>query len=268
MYLVDKPSLDPLVTQLGNPDLQNSDTYHIHFNIRRSQSQQRHDISLEAKYTKKPISFTYMIDLINGYRSFYPINSDYIFDADIRYNFFTRFGHLQQFDISSTTNFHYSSNNGGYLVRMDLLNGKEHIKLNWRKDRYRIGIFAEAEVSRYLYFKNTYDNLTPYSIRYGANTVLNLPDNWSVSTDLNLYTRGGYFADKLNRTDVVWNARISKSIMKGRLIFAVDGYDLLSQLSNIDYNVNGQIRSETASNVIPSYVMLHISYRFNKKHKK
>lgn len=209
-----------------------------------------------------------MIDMINGYRSFYPTNLGYNFNADIRYKFFTRFGQQQQFDISNATGLHYSSNNGGYVKRMDQISGREELKLNWRKSKYRIGVFADAEVSRYLYSNNTYDNITPYKIRYGANAVLNLPCNWSVSTDLSMYTRGGYNVDKLNRTDVVWNARVSKSIMNGRLMFAVDGYDLLNQLSNIEYIVDGQIRSETVNNVIPSYVLFHVSWRFNKNLKK
>lgn len=268
MNLVDIPSLDPLTSHRGNPDLKNSDIYHLNFNVNRSRGQQRHDITLETEYIKEPFGYIYMIDMINGYRSFYPTNLGYNFNADIRYKFFTRFGQQQQFDISNATGLHYSSNNGGYVKRMDQISGREELKLNWRKSKYRIGVFADAEVSRYLYSNNTYDNITPYKIRYGANAVLNLPCNWSASTDLSMYTRGGYNVDKLNRTDVVWNARVSKSIMNGRLMFAVDGYDLLNQLSNIEYIVDGQIRSETVNNVIPSYVLFHVSWRFNKNLKK
>ena len=47
-------------------------------------------------------------------------------------------------------------------------------------------------------------------------------------------------------------------------MFAVDGYDLLQQLSNVTYMINAQARTETVSNVIPSYVLFHVYYRFNK----
>ncbi|MDE6461723.1 MAG: hypothetical protein K2L32_02975 [Muribaculaceae bacterium] len=105
-------------------------------------------------------------------------------------------------------------------------------------------------------------------MKYGVSGVCNLPRNWSISTDLNLYTRRGYSDAALNTTDLVWNARVSKSILKGSLVFALDAYDLLRQLNNVTYTINAQARTETVSNVIPSYLLFHIYYRFNKQPKR
>lgn len=103
---------------------------------------------------------------------------------------------------------------------------------------------------------------------YGVGGILNLPWNWGISTDISLYTRRGYFDSALNTTDILWNIRLTKSILKGKLVFAVDAYDVLHQLSNVSYTVNAQARVETVKNVIPNYVLFHIQYRFNKSPKK
>ena len=69
----------------------------------------------------------------------------------------------------------------------------------------------------------------------------------------------------MNTDQLVWNARISKSLMKGSLIFALDGYDILGKVKSISYYVNGQGRTETWVNSIPSYVMLSLRWNFTKK---
>jgi len=42
----------------------------------------------------------------------------------------------------------------------------------------------------------------------------------------------------------------------------VDGFDILGQLSNVTRTMNAQGITETYSNVIPRYLVLHATYRF------
>ncbi len=44
----------------------------------------------------------------------------------------------------------------------------------------------------------------------------------------------------------------------------LEAYDLLHQLSNVVVGINGQGRTETVYNTLPRYVMLHLTYRFQK----
>ena len=69
----------------------------------------------------------------------------------------------------------------------------------------------------------------------------------------------------MNTNQLVWNARVSKSLMKGSLIVAVDGYDILGNVKSIFYNISEQGRTETWVNSIPSYVMLSLRWNFSKK---
>ena len=103
---------------------------------------------------------------------------------------------------------------------------------------------------------------------YGLTLKSELPWGVNLSTDLTMYSRRGYADESMNTNDLVWNARLSKSILKGNLTFIADGFDLLGQLSNIRYSVNAQGIQETWHNVVPRYAMLHVVYRFNKQPKK
>ena len=56
--------------------------------------------------------------------------------------------------------------------------------------------------------------------------------------------------------------------MKDNIIFSLEGFDILRNLSSVSRSLNAQGRVETFSNVIPSYYMLHLTYRLNIKPKK
>ena len=68
----------------------------------------------------------------------------------------------------------------------------------------------------------------------------------------------------MNGTEWIWNARLIRPFLKGRLLFALDGYDILGQRSNITRVINAQGRTETYMNSLPKYVLLNMIYRFNK----
>ena len=97
---------------------------------------------------------------------------------------------------------------------------------------------------------------------------MNLPLGLQLSTDLTMYSHRGYATSSSNTNDLVWNARLSKTFTKAGLTFALDGFDILNQLSNISQVINSQGRTETYRNSLPRYIMAHVIYRLNKKPKK
>ena len=72
----------------------------------------------------------------------------------------------------------------------------------------------------------------------------------------------------MNGTDLVWNARLTCPLAKGRILLALDGFDLLGQLSNVTRAINAQSRTEAYTNTLPRYALFHAIYRFNKQPKK
>ena len=83
-----------------------------------------------------------------------------------------------------------------------------------------------------------------------------------------MYSRRGYGSSELNTDNLIWNARLSYTMLKGRLTWMLDGFDLLGQIDNVTRVVNAQGRIETYTNVLPRYTLLHVVYRFNKQPKK
>ena len=71
-----------------------------------------------------------------------------------------------------------------------------------------------------------------------------------------LYARRGYYESMMNTTDWVWNAHLSRSLMKGALVVKLTGFDLLHQLTNTRYEMNAQGRTEVWYNSLPRYMML------------
>ncbi len=83
-----------------------------------------------------------------------------------------------------------------------------------------------------------------------------------------VYSRRGYTDRAMNTDDFVWNARLSRPFLSGKLLVMLDGFDLLGGLSNIRRQINAQGISESYSNVIPRYLLLHVAYRLHSKPKR
>ena len=68
------------------------------------------------------------------------------------------------------------------------------------------------------------------------------------------YSRRGYIED-------VWNARLTKRMMKGKILLQLDAFDILGNLTNVRRTINAQGKTETFYNIIPSYCLLHLTWR-------
>ncbi len=67
----------------------------------------------------------------------------------------------------------------------------------------------------------------------------------------------------MNTNDFVVNASVSQPMMNVRLVARLEAFDLLHNLSQTQYDVNAQGRTETWYRSLPHYVMLHMVYQFN-----
>ncbi len=114
-----------------------------------------------------------------------------------------------------------------------------------------------------------FETLNAFDYRYGLSARYTLPRlNTTLSADGNMYSRRGYGSSELNTDDFVLNASVSQPFFKGKLIARIEAFDLLHQLSNTQYSVNAQGRTETWYRSLPHYVMLHLVYHWNKNPKK
>lgn len=115
---------------------------------------------------------------------------------------------------------------------------------------------------------STKHDFTPFDItnfNYGVKCRFLFPHNIELSSDLKMYSTRGFDYSEMNTNQLVWNARMTKSFLAGKLMMILDGYDILGKVKRISYNVNEQGRTETWVNSIPSYVMLSLRWNFAKK---
>ena len=95
-----------------------------------------------------------------------------------------------------------------------------------------------------------------------------MPAGWQISTDATMYSRRGYADESMNTDNFVWNIRVGKKFLKGRLSVMLDGFDILNNISNVRQTLNAQGRTETWYMSVPRYALLHIAYKFSKAPKK
>lgn len=265
--LLIRDTSDPLRLSLGNPDLRASSSDRLSLGMRLMNPtrylqcsvgfQRTNDaIAQGMSYNAETGAYTYRPENIDGnwtasansYMQFSPKESPFAFDNFLDYSF------------------NHS---------VDLISGGRSVVLNhglheapsvaYTKGKYTLK--GEADVS-WVYATSdraNYTNRSTFDLDYGLG--FNARDAFwglSFSTDLHLYQRRGYDDASMNDNSLIWNAQLSRSLGKKKAwTLMLKGHDLLHQLSQVRRTLNAQGLTETWVNGVPSYVMLHIIYRFN-----
>ena len=278
--LLIRDDANPLFIRTGNPHLKNSH-YHT-INLYRSiQQKEKHTRTMEirANYTLTEQAVVYAMSYMptTGVRYYRPEN--------INGNWYANgsFGLTQAID--GKRNLHFSTKSGvQYNNNVDLiaigdatsstrssvrnLKLNENLSLDYRIKQIRIKGKAGVDWMYARSERTDFQTISSTDFNYGIEAQIGLPWDIHLSTDITMFSRRGYDDASMNDDNLVWNARLSKSMLNGNLTFAIDGFDILRQLSNIRRTVNGQGFTETWYNTMPSYVMAHIVYRLNKQPKK
>ena len=111
-----------------------------------------------------------------------------------------------------------------------------------------------------LVLKRSINNL---NLNYGGILQANLPWKMHLSTDIRMYSRRGYADTSMNRDELIWNAQLSQTFLKGAATLSFEMYDILKKQSNITRSLTASGRSVYEYNGVNSYCMLHLIYRLN-----
>ena len=144
----------------------------------------------------------------------------------------------------------------------------EHLKLGGTLGRFTLGAHAKVLWMHATGTRADFNSINAWDYQYGLRASWKLPLNFQATTDLTMYSRRGYDDRSMNEDDLVWNARVSKRLMNGRVNLVLDAFDLLHQLSNVTATLNANGRVETWRNSLPHYLMFRLIYRLNKEPKK
>jgi hypothetical protein len=139
-------------------------------------------------------------------------------------------------------------------------------KLTYKLGKLTVGTTGKLTSRHSTGNRENFQKLNVYDFQYGMNLIYTVPVlNVDISTDINNYSRRGYSSSNMNTDELIWNAQLSRSLLKGKLTAKLTAYDLLNNLSTVSYNVNAQGRTETWYRSVPRYFMFSLAYRFYKK---
>ena len=272
-------TIDPLNTYIGNSRLKNRSRHVTYLLYQANNPRKETTLSAQLLYNieKNAIAYGYTYDRTTGKRCYKPQNVDgnYLLSADITYS--RPLDKRKRITLNSVT--HAKLDHGVDLISEDTsveptrssVNtwwGTETLKLNYKLGKHSVGAKGYIGIGHVTSSRPDLESFTLYDFHYGLTSLMNLPLGLQLSTDLTMYSHRGYATSSSNTNDLVWNARITKLIPKLGLTLALDGFDILGNLSNISQVLNSQGRTETYRNSLPRYVMLHAIYRLNIKPKK
>lgn len=266
---------NPLDVTKGNPGLKPSFTHR--FNLRFNNFIQSHTrfINANASWsaTRNSISNKVTYNALTGGRITQPenINGNWNASAGITYN--QSVDSAGVWNISTATNYSYnhyvayvtlgrnasSERNTTYTSSIS-----ERLQLSMRKDWFEVTLDGSCSYNHTRNLLQETGNLDTWQFSYGGSLNLYAPWGMSLSTDMHNQSRRGYSDATLNTNELIWNAQLSQSFLKGRpLTVMLQFYDILHEMSNFSRTINAMRRSDTSYNSINSYAMLHVVYRLN-----
>lgn len=265
---------DPLKISLGNSSLKDIHQYDVKLSLSRHGEMQRlFFINIGYRQINHAVAYALTFDKLSGISTTQPmsVNGNRYTDMTIGYS--RALDSTQIWTISNQLKMSYNRNVDmatveGYtksqrsIVNNWMLN--DNVSLNFRaSDNYDFSFFGGG--CYYLINSRRKDFRAIHAGDYniGFNATLNIPWNFQIATDMTMFARRGWQQNEMNTTDWVWNAQVTRSFIKGKLVTKLQGFDILHQLSTTQYAVNSQGRTETWHNSIPRYVMFSLAWRFN-----
>ena len=272
---------DPLNVTVGNPGLKQRTDYSVWFNYSSGQWLSDKGRSLWAvvgwNLAQNAFSMRTYYDKQTGVSTTQPININGNWDTYLNSGYSTPLDKQKRLMLTNTeyiTYYHsvdYSTTQAGVdpvRTAMKAVWVEDELNLDYRFKKVSVGLLGAMSYGHIVTDRADFTEVNTWKIRYGANTTIDLPWALQLSTDLTMFSRRGFETSEMNTDELVWNARLSKRLCKNRLTLMVDAWDILGNLSDMNNGVNSQSRWETYTNVIPSYVLFRVSYRFAKQPKK
>ena len=270
---------DPLNIRLGNSALRSIHNYNTNLYLAYKGSRQRlANINIGYSQTDNEVAYGLTFDKSTGVSTIKPqsVNGNWKANFSTGYTQAIDKAHKWTIDNQFSANYNHNVDLAtveGYtdsqrsIVHNYQLD--DNIKLNFRPDdKNEICLHAGGTYNIIKGERSGFEDIKAGDYRVGVNAQVALPWKFNLTSDITMFARRGYQSEEMNTTDWVWNAQLTRAFLNGRLISKLSGFDILHQLSNTQYAVNAQGRTERWHNSIPSYVMLSLAWSFNVNPKK
>ena len=263
---------DPLNKTKGNPGLKPSFTQN--FNLFYNDYIQKHQraVMTFVNFSTTANSITNKVTLnSDGSRTSRPENINGNWNANVGFMFNTAIDSAGYFNVNTFTNLGYRHNVG--FVNDGTSDAKavtktttmmERLAASYRNDWFEIELNGSVNYNRNRSELQASNNLDTWQFSYGGMIGVTAPWGTSLTTNMNMQSRRGYYDASMNTNELIWNAQLSQGFLKGKpLTLSLQLYDILHQQSTISSAVTAMNRSDTEYNAVTSYAMLHVIYRLN-----
>lgn len=265
---------DPLFLFSGNPNLKNIHRYQASLLLRHEGDVQRiWNASVKYNKTDNDIAYATLYNMRTGISTLMPVSVNGNWRMEGQTGLSLPLDSARRWTIGNQLSVRYDHNVDMTTTEKDAASMRsvvnnwqleDEVKLNFRpNDRMEFALLAGGTYYFIHSQRNGFNNVHAGDYKVGLTTEFQLPWSIAFGSDMTLYARRGYYKSMMNTTDWVWNAHLSRSLMKGALVAKLTGFDLLHQLTNTRYEMNAQGRTEVWYNSLPRYMMLSLAWRFN-----
>lgn len=132
---------------------------------------------------------------------------------------------------------------------------KPTIVATYRIPRLELNVLAEGEAMDNRLDLRPDMDMKPWMLSAGASVTWQPGRGWTISADARGNRHWGYAYDSLNRNELIMNMKISKSILKGKMVFQLDARDILRNLHNEVFTMNSDRRGYKIYEGGASYIL-------------
>ncbi|WP_418696731.1 TonB-dependent receptor [Bacteroides sp.] len=264
---------NPQNIRVGNPGLKPSFTHNMRLFYNTYNAEKQRGIMTHVNFsaTQNSISNSRVYNSETGGWTTTPKNINGNWNAFGMFGFNTALPN-KKYTINSFSNVNYQ-NNVAYLTDNQTkeenkntttnLTLGERLNAAYRNDWFEFGVNGTISYSIEKDKLRSDNNQEPYTFSYGANTQVTMPWSMTLATNIANQSRRGYTDSSMNRNELIWNAQLSQTFLKGNATVSFEMYDILKKQSNISRSLTASGRSVYEYNGVNSYCMLHFIYRLN-----
>ena len=265
---------NPLNIRKGNPGLKPSFTQNMRFQYNNYWQSYQRSLMVNANFstTSNSISSMTTYDETTGGTITKPENINGNWNAFAMVMFNTSVDSAGYFNVNTFTTLRYAHNVGYVsLLNQDSQESVtrattigERLSASYRNSWFEFELNGSLEYNHNRSELQENNNLDTWTFSYGASTMLTAPWGTQLSTNVNMNSRRGYNDASMNTNELIWNAQIAQSFLRGNaLTLSLQFYDILKEQSTFSRAISAMARTDTEYNAITSYAMLHVIYRLN-----
>ena len=284
-------TVDPLLITLHNPHLGHSRNHHLLWTLRTTVPERQQNLTLNGRasitlnkmgqrqgYNTTTGAFTQMLDNVS--RPSWNLNQEAHFNRPLdtkkrlTVDVHSRISYEEdndfdvvQYTASDTQPKEALLKSAPYSTVRTLYN-TEDLRFNYRINHFDISATGNFAYRHSMSDRANFSTLNIFEYNYGLALNYRLPWKLQLAADAKMYSRRGYYSQAMNTNDLVCNASLSKSFQKESIAVSLEAFDIFHQLSSTEYTLNAQGRVESWRKSIPSYLMLHLSWRWSHMPKK